>query len=469
MTIERYKNDAVTQLAGAIDGVQLTIPVIDAAVFPTLTGGDQFRIRIDDEEDIIVSSVVANTLGLTNRGTGATSHSDGSDVVHNLTADSLANVVNDRDIATFQLKIGKDWGLTAVVTPSQITSNQDNYSPTGIATANALRLSTDASRDITGILAPSPEYARRLVIENIGSFDIVLKNDVTSTAANRFKFSADVTLGSNQHVELLYDTTLDRWIMLGGVGGSSVTDATISTSDITTNDVSITKHGWAPKAPNDATKYLDGTGAYSIPAGGGSSSPYWNGYNVLTPPPATGWTWDNQGGSTITTQTSDQGSTYEMLHAAIASAVRTRVRYRTAPSTPYTITVFMQWNYFGTGSNCGPLIGFRDSGGKYVFLYAIVDTGAAKLETAKWNSAISASAAYVTTTSNIVVSGWSWFRITDDGTNLISYTSPDGKNWRQFDSRLRGDFLSTGPNAICFGAYVNDADVEVALLSWEQT
>lgn len=42
----------------------------------------------------------------------------------------------------------------------------------------------------------------------------------------------------------------------------STSDANLSTSDVTTNDVSITKHGFAPKAPNDATKFLDGTGAY---------------------------------------------------------------------------------------------------------------------------------------------------------------------------------------------------------------
>ncbi len=45
------------------------------------------------------------------------------------------------------------------------------------------------------------------------------------------------------------------------------TEADLSLSNITTNDVSITKHGLAPKAPNDATKYLDGTGAYSVPSG----------------------------------------------------------------------------------------------------------------------------------------------------------------------------------------------------------
>lgn len=48
-----------------------------------------------------------------------------------------------------------------------------------------------------------------------------------------------------------------------------VTDANLTTTDITTNDVSTSKHGFAPKAPNDATKYLDGTGAWSTPAGGG--------------------------------------------------------------------------------------------------------------------------------------------------------------------------------------------------------
>jgi hypothetical protein len=50
-----------------------------------------------------------------------------------------------------------------------------------------------------------------------------------------------------------------------------VADADLSVTNVTTNNVSITAHGFAPIAPNDATKYLDGTGVYSIPAGGGST------------------------------------------------------------------------------------------------------------------------------------------------------------------------------------------------------
>ena len=43
----------------------------------------------------------------------------------------------------------------------------------------------------------------------------------------------------------------------------TVTDANLSTSDVTTNNVSTSKHGFTPKAPNDSKKYLDGTGAWT--------------------------------------------------------------------------------------------------------------------------------------------------------------------------------------------------------------
>ena len=43
----------------------------------------------------------------------------------------------------------------------------------------------------------------------------------------------------------------------------TVTDGNLSTSDITTNNVSTSKHGFAPKAPNDSKKYLDGTGTWT--------------------------------------------------------------------------------------------------------------------------------------------------------------------------------------------------------------
>lgn len=49
------------------------------------------------------------------------------------------------------------------------------------------------------------------------------------------------------------------------VTSSAVVEADETLADNTTNNVSTSRHGYVPKAPNDATKYLDGTGAYSVP------------------------------------------------------------------------------------------------------------------------------------------------------------------------------------------------------------
>lgn len=66
----------------------------------------------------------------------------------------------------------------------------------------------------------------------------------------------------------------------GGLDPSwaKVKDSDLALTDITTNDVTDAAHGFAPKLPNDATMYLDGTGAYTVPAGGGGGG---GGYGVL--------------------------------------------------------------------------------------------------------------------------------------------------------------------------------------------
>ncbi len=46
-------------------------------------------------------------------------------------------------------------------------------------------------------------------------------------------------------------------------------DANLQTSDITTNNVSTSKHGFVPKAPNDTAKFLRGDATWDTPAGGG--------------------------------------------------------------------------------------------------------------------------------------------------------------------------------------------------------
>jgi len=68
------------------------------------------------------------------------------------------------------------------------------------------------------------------------------------------------------------DFTLTGQALTAEVKDNSITEAKQILADNTTNDVSTAKHGYAPKLPNDATKFLDGTGTYSTPAGGGGGS-----------------------------------------------------------------------------------------------------------------------------------------------------------------------------------------------------
>jgi hypothetical protein len=47
---------------------------------------------------------------------------------------------------------------------------------------------------------------------------------------------------------------------------AQVKDSDLSTSDITTNDVGTSKHGFTPKAPNDTTKFLRGDASWAAPS-----------------------------------------------------------------------------------------------------------------------------------------------------------------------------------------------------------
>ena len=51
-------------------------------------------------------------------------------------------------------------------------------------------------------------------------------------------------------------------------GNTQPTDKNIQISDVTTNNVSTSKHGFAPKGDGDTAKFLNANGAYS--AAGGS-------------------------------------------------------------------------------------------------------------------------------------------------------------------------------------------------------
>lgn len=99
-----------------------------------------------------------------------------------------------------------------VISPAALAANTDDWAPDDLADADVIRASTDASRNLTGIVAPESGF-QALLLYNVGTFDLVLQHDATSTAANRFYCpgSADLTLRPDAAVLLIYDLTSSRW------------------------------------------------------------------------------------------------------------------------------------------------------------------------------------------------------------------------------------------------------------------
>lgn len=104
--------------------------------------------------------------------------------------------------------VAGSFALSGVLSPAQITSNQNDYTPPSIATANTLRLSSNARLNVTGLSGGAA--GRVQIIHNVGTFPIVFTYlDVLSLAANRFAFG--MTLGGGQSMEIQYDATSALW------------------------------------------------------------------------------------------------------------------------------------------------------------------------------------------------------------------------------------------------------------------
>lgn len=130
-----------------------------------------------------------------------------------------------------------------VIAPAQITANQNDYGPTGLAIADEMRISSDAARTITGMVGRPG--GQQLLIENIGSFGITLsEQDAGSTATNRNRNGADVVIGSHQTALVIYSVESTRWKVAGNWSSGSIAPVTVDGSGNMSNILSaaVTKN-----------------------------------------------------------------------------------------------------------------------------------------------------------------------------------------------------------------------------------
>lgn len=199
-------NDSIYTASGTIFG----------GAVATLTDDTTFTIDYFDGSNALIFNDVGETFNLTSgagyglSGNGTTVQMLGpsSQYINITSAGALVNA--DR------LSILGGFRLAEDITPSQITADQNDYNPTGLSTSAIIRLHSDATRNITGIVPPSGD-GDILFLRNIGVNNIILADDdANSAATNRFYFNGDVTLAPGETFAIIYDDVENIWYPLIG-------------------------------------------------------------------------------------------------------------------------------------------------------------------------------------------------------------------------------------------------------------
>lgn len=145
-----------------------------------------------------------------------------------------------------------DSGISAVTLSAQIS---DLYAS-----------KQDADSDLSAIAALSPtndDVIQRKAGAWVNRTPAQLKTDLALTKSDVGLGNVDNTSDATKNSAA---ATLTNKTINGTNNTLTVREADLSFSDNTTNDVSTTKHGLVPKAPNDTTKYLRGDGVWAVPS-----------------------------------------------------------------------------------------------------------------------------------------------------------------------------------------------------------
>ena len=100
----------------------------------------------------------------------------------------------------------------SVLSPT-VGANTNNWAPSGIAAANAIRVTCSAAYNITGILASATD-GQVLHIRNVGANTCMLTaNDTNSSSGNQLLFDRPISIKPNRSVTIKYDLTSGGWVL----------------------------------------------------------------------------------------------------------------------------------------------------------------------------------------------------------------------------------------------------------------
>ncbi len=244
----------------------------------------------------------------------------------------------------------------------------------------------------------------------------------------------------------------------------AVRDAMIVGGGLVPGDVDYTDtFANLPGAATNGILYLPSDSYYLLRDTGAAWS-YWGPLFKFTPPIAlSNWTIENQGTATVE---DFRGAIRFVCPASLATGIRGI--YKTAPSTPYTISAAFNWCP-AIIDGCLVCLGFRQSSDGKMATIRLRRESTRMVYSGKWTDYDSFSANYTSASFNWLGGNVLFLQITDDGTNRIVSVSVDGINWIPLHSVGRTDFLTA--DQVMFGVdnYGGSSGSYAVLLSWIET
>ena len=194
----------------------------------------------------------------------------------------------------------------------------------------------------------------------------------------------------------------------------------------------------------------------------GSAWAPWGPLFPCTPPVDGDFSWVNQGGASVDTT---YGGIY--LLAPANSGESLRIRIKTAPATPYTVTAAFLPQLVNINYQRAGLCWRQSSDGKVVMAYLLNAATATTYQVDKFNTATSPNSVYATWATN--QTGLTFIRITDDGTDRVVSYSTDGQHWVQLHTIGRTDFMTADQVGFFAADDSNSLPAAMTLLSWKET
>ncbi len=154
---------------------------------------------------------------------------------------------------------------------SKSTNAPTNAVNLGALSTGLVKCTIASSTCTPSTATPGTDYLTTVTAAQVLSALAAATGNLTIQDGSNASFTITFNVSGTDTVFTLGNGTINLSSGSFQVGGNSVltavSESNLSFSDVTTANVSTIKHGLAPKLPNDATKYLDGTGGFTVPAG----------------------------------------------------------------------------------------------------------------------------------------------------------------------------------------------------------